>query len=97
MVSCIQVGYSSFQVANRLNSTIRTDANGKTGLDYIIQFIARLLQPAEEEGAALFVGTLIVKLIQKAGDKIVPVLGELLQAVAMKLESAKTATFIQVA
>ncbi|CAG8583002.1 8092_t:CDS:10, partial [Paraglomus brasilianum] len=72
-----------------------TDANGKTGLDYIIQFIARLLQPAEEEGAALFVGTLIVKLIQKAGDKIVPVLGELLQAVAMKLESAKTATFIQ--
>ncbi|KAG9295192.1 hypothetical protein G9A89_006173 [Geosiphon pyriformis] len=71
------------------------DGSGKTGLDYIIQFIGKLLQPSESESAALFLGDLIVKLIHKAGDAIVTVLPELLRAVTARLETAKTPTFIQ--
>ncbi|CAG8673947.1 10649_t:CDS:10, partial [Racocetra persica] len=71
-----------------------TDVSGKTGLDYVIQFIAKSLQPTESESAT-FLGDLVVKLIEKAGNKLLPVLPELLRAVAVKLESARTATFIQ--
>ncbi|CAG8527205.1 7772_t:CDS:10, partial [Cetraspora pellucida] len=71
-----------------------TDVSGKTGLDYVIQFIAKSLQPTESESATFF-GDLVVKLIEKAGNRLLPVLPELLRAVAMKLESARTATFIQ--
>ncbi|CAG8579273.1 16087_t:CDS:10, partial [Dentiscutata heterogama] len=71
-----------------------TDVNGKTGLDYMIQFIAKSLQPTESESATFF-GDLVVKLIEKAGNRLLPVLPELLRAVAAKLESARTATFIQ--
>ncbi|CAG8772464.1 9844_t:CDS:10, partial [Gigaspora margarita] len=70
------------------------DVNGKTGLDYVIQFIAKSLQPTESESATFF-GDLVVKLIEKAGNRLLPVLPELLRAVAAKLESARTATFIQ--
>ncbi|CAB4420248.1 unnamed protein product [Rhizophagus irregularis] len=71
-----------------------TDTSGKTGLDYVIQYIAKALQPKESESAG-FLGDLVVKLIKKAGNRIVPVLPELLKAAATKLEGAKTATFIQ--
>ncbi|CAG8581226.1 3908_t:CDS:10 [Cetraspora pellucida] len=71
-----------------------TDVSGKTGLDYVIQFIAKSLQPTESESATFF-GDLVVKLIEKAGNRLLPVLPELLRAVAVKLESARTATFIQ--
>ncbi|CAG8449022.1 6245_t:CDS:10 [Ambispora gerdemannii] len=71
------------------------DGTGKTGLDYIIELIAKLLQPSESESAALFLGELIIKLIQKAGDLILVVLPDLLKAVATRLETAQTPTFIQ--
>ncbi|CAG8679488.1 17254_t:CDS:10, partial [Dentiscutata erythropus] len=71
-----------------------TDVSGKTGLDYVIQFIAKSLQPTESESATFF-GDLVVKLIEKAGNRLLPVLPELLRAVIAKLESARTATFIQ--
>ncbi|RIA81823.1 armadillo-type protein [Glomus cerebriforme] len=71
-----------------------TDTSGKTGLDYVIQYIAKALQPKESESAG-FLGDLVVKLIKKAGNRIVPVLPDLLKAAATKLEGAKTATFIQ--
>ena len=90
---------------------------GKNGLEYIIQFVARLLQPSQSESAALFIGDLVVKLLQKVNypdekpsraviltlsypclqgsNHLAPVLPDLLTAAALRLESAKTATFIQ--
>ncbi|CAG8445061.1 3579_t:CDS:10 [Funneliformis caledonium] len=70
------------------------DSSGKTGLDYVIQYIAKSLQPSQSESAC-FLGDLVVKLINKAGNRIVPVLPDLLKASATRLEGAKTATFIQ--
>src|SRR4051794_38175995 len=57
------------------NYPIRRDASsGKTGLELIIQFIAKLLDPSQTESAALFVGDLISKLIKKGGDLVSPIL-----------------------
>ncbi|RUS35306.1 armadillo-type protein [Jimgerdemannia flammicorona] len=72
------------------------DATGKSGLDYIVQFVAKLLQPAQTESAALFVGDVLVKLIQKTGNNLAPVLPELLNAVVFRLATAESPTFIQV-
>ncbi|KAJ3339970.1 Importin 9 [Gonapodya sp. JEL0774] len=52
-------------------------------------------QLAACESASAFVGDLITKLIVKAGDLLSPVLEDLLRAVALKLGSAQTPTFIQ--
>lgn len=41
------------------------DQSGKTGLQYVVEFVANLLTPEHSESEALFVGDLIVKLIQK--------------------------------
>ncbi|CAG8583428.1 15476_t:CDS:10, partial [Acaulospora colombiana] len=60
----------------------------------VTAYIAKALQPNESE-TATFLGDLVIKLIKKAGDKLLPVLPDLLKAVAAKLEGARTATFIQ--
>ncbi|ORZ27537.1 armadillo-type protein [Lobosporangium transversale] len=73
----------------------RDEVSGKTGLDLIIQFIAKLLDPSQTESAALFVGDLISKLIKKGGDLVSPILPELLNAVTLRLADAKLPTFIQ--
>jgi hypothetical protein len=49
---------------------IRRDESGKSGLDYIIHFVAKLLEPQGTESQGLFVGDLIVTLIQKVGKKM---------------------------
>lgn len=41
------------------------DQSGKSGLQYVVEFVANLLTPDHSESEALFVGDLIVKLIQK--------------------------------
>ena len=71
------------------------DADGKTGLDYVIQFVAKLLDPIAEESGAIFIGGLITKLITCSGDALTDVLPELLKAVALRLDNAKNASFIQ--
>jgi hypothetical protein len=60
-----------------------------------LSFVARLLQSQEESGG-LFIGDLIVHLMRKAGEAVLPVLPELLQAMLLRMKTAKTATFIQV-
>ncbi|KAG0235968.1 hypothetical protein BGW42_004423 [Actinomortierella wolfii] len=72
----------------------RDVSSGKTGLDLIIQFIAKLLDPSQTESAALFVGDLIAKLIKKGGDLIAPVIPEILNAVTLRLVDAKLPSFI---
>ncbi|KAI8992357.1 armadillo-type protein, partial [Pilobolus umbonatus] len=71
------------------------DPSGKTGLDYIIQFIAKLLEPTGSDSDALFVGDLIVTLIKKADNSIAPVLPNLLTAVLGRLLHTDYQPFIQ--
>ncbi|ORX54369.1 ARM repeat-containing protein [Hesseltinella vesiculosa] len=63
------------------------DASGKSGLDYAIHFVDKLLDPSATESDAAFVGELIVTLIKKVGNNIAPVLPRLLSAVLTRLES----------
>ncbi|RUS18224.1 hypothetical protein BC937DRAFT_89014 [Endogone sp. FLAS-F59071] len=65
------------------------DETGKSGLDYIVQFVGKLLQPAQSESAALLVGDVLV------GTNLAPVLPDLLNAVVYRLSSAQSPTFIQ--
>lgn len=71
------------------------DASGKSGLDYVIHFVARLLQ-SSTPSQSLFVGDLIITLIQKAGNNIAGVLPELLNAVLARLQSTDYQPFVQV-
>ncbi|KAI8640342.1 armadillo-type protein [Parasitella parasitica] len=71
------------------------DQQGKTGLDYVIHFIAKLLEPTGTDSDALFVGDLIITLIQKAGSGIAPVLPNLLTAVLSRLLNTSHQPFIQ--
>lgn len=70
------------------------DASGKSGLDYVIHFVARLLQ-SSTPSQSLFVGDLIITLIQKAGNNIAGVLPELLNAVLARLQSTDYQPFVQ--
>ncbi|KAG0316561.1 hypothetical protein BGZ99_006830 [Dissophora globulifera] len=69
--------------------------SGKNGFDLLIQFVAKLLDPAQTESAALFVGDLISKLIKKGGHRITSILPQLLNAVTVRLVDAKLPSFIQ--
>ncbi|KAG1747560.1 armadillo-type protein, partial [Suillus lakei] len=70
------------------------DPSGQSGLDHILKVIARLLQNDDESGG-LVIGDLIIHLLRRAGEAVLPVLPELLQAMVSRMLSAKTATFIQ--
>ncbi|KAG2358745.1 ARM repeat-containing protein [Suillus spraguei] len=70
------------------------DPSGQSGLDHILKVIARLLQNDDESGG-LVIGDLIIHLLRRAGEAVLPVLPELLQAMVLRMLSAKTATFIQ--
>ncbi|GAA5804125.1 hypothetical protein HPULCUR_009611 [Helicostylum pulchrum] len=71
------------------------DQSGKSGLDYIIHFIAKLLEPTGTDSESLFVGDLIVTLIQKVGSGISPVLPDLLTAVLHRLMNTDYQPFVQ--
>jgi len=49
----------------------------------------------EDESGGLVIGDLIIHLLRRAGESILPVLPELLQAMVGRMTSAKTATFLQ--
>ncbi|ODM92754.1 Importin-9 [Orchesella cincta] len=71
------------------------DANGVSGLAYIVQVACRLLDPHTSEFSATLVGKLITTLICKAGDGLGDQLELLLRAVLSKLRSADTLSVIQ--
>lgn len=48
----------------------RNDGNGKSGLDYVIHFVAKLLAPIVPDNESIFVGDLIVTLIQKVNKSL---------------------------
>ncbi|KZT44292.1 ARM repeat-containing protein [Sistotremastrum suecicum HHB10207 ss-3] len=70
-------------------------ADGRTGLQRILGVIARLLEPSKDESGGLVVGDLIVQLIRQGGGSIKPLLPELIQAMVLRMPTAKTATFSQ--
>jgi hypothetical protein len=72
-----------------------TDASGRNGLGYTLELVAKLLESQDESGG-LVIGDLIIHLFRKAGVTILPVLPQLLQAMVVRMKTAKTATFLQV-
>ncbi|KAI8057853.1 armadillo-type protein [Syncephalis plumigaleata] len=73
----------------------RDPASGKTGVDAILQYISRLLDPNVSEAAGSTVGNLIIQLLQKASEQVHDNLPMLLQAVMLRLTMSETATQIQ--
>ena len=71
------------------------DPNGRSGLDWVLSLVARMLESQDESGG-LQIGDLIVHLFRRAGEAILSVLPQLLQAMVSRMTSAKTATFLQV-
>ncbi len=72
-----------------------SDNNGRSGLDYVLTLVAKVLQ-GEDESAGLTIGDLIIHLLRRAGDAVLPVLPDLLQAMVNRMVTAKTASFVQV-
>ncbi|KAI9504192.1 armadillo-type protein, partial [Coemansia spiralis] len=70
------------------------DNNGVTGLEHIIRFVAVLLSPDASESAALFVGDLVAKIVQKCTSFIGgDILADLIQVVTARLATARTSSF----
>jgi len=72
-----------------------TDAEGKSGLWYMVQVAGHLLNPVGSEFSATFVGRLVTTLIQKTGDRLGENLDHLLKAVLSKLRGSETLSVIQ--
>lgn len=62
------------------------DAEGRSGLEYVVQVATQLLSPATSEHTATFVGRLITALIRRTGDHLGDNLDLLLRAVLSKLQ-----------
>ncbi|EPQ60043.1 ARM repeat-containing protein [Gloeophyllum trabeum ATCC 11539] len=71
-----------------------SDAEGRSGLENVLTLIAKLLENQDESGG-LFIGDLIIHLLRRAGDAVLPVLPEMLRAMVGRMSTAKTASFIQ--
>jgi len=71
------------------------DAEGKTGLWYLVRVAEHLLNPVGDEFSATFVGRLVTTLIQRTGDKLGAELEILLKAVLSKLSGTKTLSVVQ--
>ncbi|XP_011308403.1 importin-9 [Fopius arisanus] len=71
------------------------DSEGRTGLHYILQIVAQLLNPQSSEFTATFVGRLMTTLIRKVGSSLGENLDLLLKAVLSKMQRAETLTVMQ--
>jgi hypothetical protein len=71
------------------------DSNGQSGLDHVLAVIAKLLE-SEEEAGSLFIGDLIIHLLRKAGEAVLPVLPDLLHAMVARMLTAKSDLFLEV-
>ncbi|KAJ9099923.1 hypothetical protein QFC21_003928 [Naganishia friedmannii] len=71
------------------------DAQGQSGLERMLQMLARLLEPSFSESGALFIGDLILHLLRNAGEHLASVLPALLKALVERILISKTTTFTQ--
>ncbi|KAF8435647.1 ARM repeat-containing protein [Boletus edulis BED1] len=70
------------------------DPSGESGLGHVLKLIAKLLRNEDESGG-LVIGDLIIHVLRRAGESVLPVLPELLHAMVERMLTAKTATFLQ--
>ncbi|CAD6905080.1 unnamed protein product [Tilletia controversa] len=61
----------------------------------ILTVVARALSPDQAESGGLEVGDLLIALLRKAGNAVLPALPELLQALVRRVVDAQTASFSQ--
>lgn len=71
------------------------DGTGRSGIEWVLTLVAKILQSNDESGG-LQIGDLIIHLLRRAGESVLPVLPQLLQAMLARMINAKTATFLQV-
>ncbi|KAF9011181.1 armadillo-type protein [Cyathus striatus] len=71
-----------------------TDSEGRNGLDHVLALVARTLEH-DDEHAGLLLGDLIIHLFRRTGERVLPVLPQLLQAMVTRMITSKTATFTQ--
>ncbi|KAJ2515298.1 hypothetical protein H4217_005258 [Coemansia sp. RSA 1939] len=70
------------------------DSHGVTGIGLIVRFVSVMLSPDSSESAALFIGDLVVKIVQKCSALISgDILTELVRVVTDRLATARTASF----
>ncbi|KAJ2318097.1 hypothetical protein IWW52_002754 [Coemansia sp. RSA 2704] len=70
------------------------DEHGMSGLEHIVRFVAVLLSPDASESAALFVGDLVAKIVQKCSTYIASAdFAELVRIVTTRLATARTSSF----
>ncbi|PWN46726.1 ARM repeat-containing protein [Violaceomyces palustris] len=67
----------------------------KEAMQIIMEILARQLGPEEPESGGLAVGKLVVSLLRKSSERVLPYLEPLLQAMVKRLATAKTASFCQ--
>ncbi|XP_044006990.1 importin-9 [Aphidius gifuensis] len=71
------------------------DNDGRTGLHFILQIVAQLLNPQSSEFTAAFVGRLVTTLIRQVGSNLGENLDLLLKAVLSKMQRTETLTVMQ--
>lgn len=72
-----------------------TGSDGRSGLECVMALIGKSLENPDES-AGLVMGDLVIHLLRKASDAVLPALPQLLQAMVGHMTTAKTATFTQV-
>ncbi|KAF8577246.1 ARM repeat-containing protein [Ramaria rubella] len=72
-----------------------SDDIGQSGLTNVLNLIARLLNPTESESGGLVIGDLIIHILRNAGDAVLPVLPDLMRAMANRMATAKTIGLLQ--
>ena len=68
--------------------------DGQSGLVHVLAVIAHMLL-GEDESGGLVIGGLIIHLFRHAGESVLPILPDLLQAMLVRMLMAQTATFLQ--
>lgn len=72
------------------------DGSGNSGLKYAVQVISKLLDPANPEYAASFIGRLVAILISKAGSALGEDVEKMLRMVLSKMQQTETMSVMQV-
>ena len=65
-------------------------------MDTILHLLSKFLSPEYPETGGIYVGDLIIHLLRKASTAIGPILPDLLQALVVRLATAKLQSFIEV-
>ncbi|KAK9455167.1 armadillo-type protein [Dipodascopsis uninucleata] len=71
------------------------DEYGKSGVEVVLNIIARLLNPDIEESSAMCIGEVVTAVVDRYGHDLGDLLNQLLIATARRLEKASHPVFIQ--